>query len=176
VATSLVCTALVVAIVKLKKTATLADSLALRPLDPRALRAWLVLLVAMLAAFDLLALALGRPIVPPFMREAYASAQPVWLIWVALIVAAPLFEEVFFRGFLFRGLAASALGARATVVATALVWAVIHVQYDALDIALVFAMGLLFGAARLRSGSLLAPLALHAAANLAATVETALLV
>jgi hypothetical protein len=31
-------------------------------------------------------------------REALSSADPRWLFWIALVVAAPLFEEVFFRG------------------------------------------------------------------------------
>ena len=94
---------------------------------------------------------------------------------VALLVAAPLFEETFFRGFLFRGFASSFLGVIGTVLVTAGLWALLHVQYDAYGIALVFALGLLLGIARARTGSLWVPIAMHSAANLVATIETAVL-
>jgi membrane protease YdiL (CAAX protease family) len=173
--TALACSALVAGIVKLKKGATLVEYLALHPVDRSALRSWLIVLIVLLLAFDLLALLLGRPIVPPFMREVYDSSHPTWLIWVALIFAAPLFEEVFFRGFLLRGFASSFLGTGGAVAATSLLWTVVHVQYDAIEMGFVFCMGLLFGAARVRSRSLLVPLVLHATANLGATLEAALL-
>ena len=50
-----------------------------------------------------------------------------------------------------------------------------HLQYDAYGILTVFAMGLLFGMARIRTGSLLAPMGLHAAVNLTATIQAATL-
>jgi membrane protease YdiL (CAAX protease family) len=65
------------------------------------------------------------------------------------------------------------MGPIGAVVVTSGVWAVLHVQYDAFDMATVFCSGLLLGTARLVTGSLLVPLALHAAVNLLATVEVA---
>jgi membrane protease YdiL (CAAX protease family) len=50
-----------------------------------------------------------------------------------------------------------------------------HVQYDAFGITLVFALGLLLGVARARTGSLVVPLLMHSAANLVATIETAVI-
>jgi membrane protease YdiL (CAAX protease family) len=118
---------------------------------------------------------LGRPIVPSFMSAMYATADPVWMIWVAMLIAAPLFEEMFFRGFLFEGFQSSLLGTVGTVIVTAGLWAVIHVQYDAYGIVTIFSLGLLFGAARAYTGSLLVPLGLHSAANLVATIQAAVL-
>jgi membrane protease YdiL (CAAX protease family) len=118
---------------------------------------------------------LGRPIVPSFMSAMYATADPVWMIWVAMLIAAPLFEEMFFRGFLFEGFQSSLLGTVGTVIVTAGLWAVIHVQYDAYGIVTIFCLGLLFGAARAYTGSLLVPLGLHSAANLVATIQAAVL-
>jgi len=109
------------------------------------------------------------------MSAAYATATPVWTIWVAFVLAAPLFEEIFFRGFLFKGLESSFMGPIGAVFATAGLWAVIHIQYDAYEIATILCLGLLLGAARVFTGSLLVPLGLHAFANLVATTEAAVL-
>jgi hypothetical protein len=174
-ATTVVCCLAVVVAAKLKKHARLAEYLAIRPVEAKVLLRWLAILAVVLVAGDLLTVLLGRPIVPPFMRTVYATSQPVWLIWLALVVAAPLFEETFFRGFLFRGFESSFLGASGTVIVTALAWALVHVQYDAYEVATIVVLGVLFGVARLRTRSLLVPLALHAATNFVATAETAFL-
>jgi hypothetical protein len=173
--TTVVGCALVVAAIKLKRGSDLREYLALVAVPWRTLAKWVGVLAVMLIAWDVFSLATGRPIVPEFMRLAYATADPVWMLWLALIVAAPLFEEVFFRGFLLTGLAASALRPMGAVVLTAALWAVVHAQYEAVELAFIFLLGVVFGAARLASGSLLVPLTLHALTNLGATVEAALL-
>jgi membrane protease YdiL (CAAX protease family) len=104
------------------------------------------------------------------MGDILTDSNRPWLFWIAVILAAPLFEEVFFRGFLFRGFEASFLKAPGTVILTAILWAGLHVQYNAYGIAFIAGAGILFGLARARTGSLLVPLALHAAMNLAETV------
>ena len=172
--TTVVCCPLIAGIIKLKKGSQLQDYLALQRVERRTALRWLGALAVVLVLSDLLTLALGRPIVPDVMKTLYESAEPAWLFWAALIVAAPLFEEVFFRGFLFKGLQASRLGNIGTIVVTSVVWAIIHLQYDAYGIATVFVLGLLIGAARASSGSLLLPIGMHSAANLVASLETAL--
>ena len=172
--TTLICCPLIAGIIKLKKGSQLQDYLALQGADRRTALRWLGALALVLLLSDLLTLTLGRPIVPEVMKALYETAKPVWLFWAALIVAAPLFEEVFFRGFLFKGLQASWLGTAGTIFVTSAVWAVIHLQYDAYGIATVFVMGLVLGAARASSGSLFLPIGMHSAANLAASIETAL--
>ena len=174
-ATTVVCCALIAGIVKLKKHSVLRDYLAIRPVARGTLLKWMIVLACFLAASDLITILLGRPVVPDFMASAYATANPVWLIWAAIVIAAPLFEETFFRGFLFRGFESSFMRPAGAVVVTAALWAAIHIQYDLHDILIIFVMGLLLGAARAHTGSLLLPLAMHSAGNLAATVEAALL-
>jgi membrane protease YdiL (CAAX protease family) len=171
--TTFVGCALIAGIVKLKKHSVLKDYLAIRTVPLKTMLVWLGLLIGLLALSDALTLLLGRPMVPEFMTEVYASAKPVWVLWVALLVAAPLFEEVFFRGFLFRGFEATFLGTIGTVVVTSGFWSLLHVQYDAYGMATIFALGLLLGFARARTQSLLVPLGLHSVANLVATIETA---
>jgi membrane protease YdiL (CAAX protease family) len=171
--TAAVCCPLVLAIIKLKKGSQVRDYLALQGVPARTALRWFGALAGVLVASDLLTLGLGKPIVPDSMSTLYATAHPVWLFWGALIVAAPLFEEVFFRGFLFKGFEASFLGTAGTIVVTSATWAIIHLQYDAYGIATVFVVGLLLGTARAYCGSLFLPLGMHSAANFIASIETA---
>ena len=172
---TLVCTAMIAVAAKLKRGSVLSDYLALGPVPWAVFLKWAGLTAVVVVLSDLTTAATGRPIVPPFMSDIYASAQPVWLLWLALIVGAPLFEETFFRGFLLPGFARSFLRPAGAVILTAALWALLHLQYDAYGIATVFLVGLLFGAARVRTGSLWVPLALHALVNLVATVQAAVL-
>ena len=124
-----------------------------------------------LAASDTLTIHLGRPIVPPVMVETVLSA-PLWLIAFAVVVAAPVVEEILFRGFLYRGLAESPrLGPGMAIGITALGWAALHVQYDLYGIATVYLMGLYLGLVRHLSGSTLLTILLHVLANAVATAE-----
>jgi uncharacterized protein len=174
-ASALVCVPLLFALAGLKKGSNLRDYFALRPVPARTLFAWMGVTLALLAFSDGLTWLLGKPIVPEFLRLAHASADPLWLLWLALVVAAPLFEETFFRGFLFTGFAASAAGPVGAIVITSALWAAIHLQYDLYGIATLFVLGVLFGLARLQTGSLYVPLALHAMTNLIAAAEAAFL-
>jgi uncharacterized protein len=173
-ATAIVCGGLVVGIVKLKRGASLREYLAMRTVPAKALLKWAAALAVLLTLFDVTSTLLGRPIVPQFMRDAYMTAVPVWLFWLAVVVAAPLFEEIFFRGFLLTGLESSVLRPAGAVIATAALWASIHTQYDLYEMTFIFVLGILFGAARVTTGSLLVPVVLHALTNLGATVETML--
>ncbi|MFH1723245.1 MAG: type II CAAX endopeptidase family protein [Elusimicrobiota bacterium] len=152
-----------------------AGYLALVRIELPTLLRWLGCAVLFAAASDGLTLLLGRPVVPEFVAKAYATAAVAPLLWFAFVVAAPAFEEVFFRGFLFRGLEASRLGGRGAVAGTALAFGVMHLQYDLYGMATAVAIGVLLGVARLRTGSTLASFAMHAFMNLIATLEAGLL-
>jgi hypothetical protein len=106
------------------------------------------------------------------MIETYLTAGSVALLWLAIVVAAPLAEEVLFRGFLFTGFAASPLGAMGTIFLTSLVWAAIHVQYDLYGRFMIFLSGLLLGWARWRTQSVTTPILMHSFMNLVAMLET----
>lgn len=162
---------LVLWFIRLKATLSVEEYLGLVRVRVKSLAVWFGLLALLLIGSDLLTLALDRPVAPDVMVELYATSRFAALAWFAVVVAAPVFEEVLFRGFMFRGIQASALGNRGAIVITAAAWAVIHIQYDAYLIATIFVLGILFGAARAVTGSLYPSIALHAAANLIATVE-----
>jgi len=134
-------------------------------------------LAALLIGSDLLTFLLGRNLVPSFMSEAYKSARndgSLAIFFVAVVIVAPVSEEVAFRGFLFRGLSASWLGVSGAVIATSAAWAAMHVQYDAFTLGQIFLIGLLLGWIRWASGSTLLTIVLHMLANLAACVQAAI--
>jgi membrane protease YdiL (CAAX protease family) len=137
----------------------------------RRVAGWGLAVAAFLYAFDSLGTWLGRPPVPDFMRDVYTTAEPRVLLWVALVLAAPLFEELLFRGFLLPGLASS-WGAPVAVAVSSLLFAASHFQYDPFDMTAVLGLGLLLGAARVTTRSTLLPMVLHAGVNLAVTVQT----
>lgn len=172
---TVVCCSFILAVIKLKKGSVLKEYLAIKPVSRETMLKWLGFLAGLIVLSDLLTTLLGRPLVPESMISAYQTANPLWMLWVTMMIAAPLLEETFFRGFLFKGFESSFLGPVGTVLVTAGLWAGIHLQYDAYGMATIFCLGLLLGAARLLTGSLLVPLVLHAAANLIATIETAIL-
>ena len=124
---------------------------------------------------DALASALGRPM-SEFMVGIARTYRSAALLSVALIVAAPAFEEICFRGFLYAGMKRCWLGSAGAIVLTSLVWASIHIQYDLFDIGVIFVSGLLLGVVRWRTKSLWPCLALHAAWNAVATTQAILYV
>jgi membrane protease YdiL (CAAX protease family) len=132
-------------------------------------------LVVVLVTFDLATYALGRDVIPRFMIDAYLSAKTpiaVALLFVAIVIVAPICEEVAFRGFLFRGLADSFMGVAGAIVLTATCWALMHVQYDWFVISQIFLLGVLFGWLRWATGSTLLTIILHMIANFSAFVQT----
>lgn len=172
-ATTPFCLLALLVAVKSQPGATLADSLALHRTPAPVLLRWLAATAAFVIALDALNLAMGRPLVPEFMREAHRTADSALALLFVVVIVAPVFEELLFRGFLLTGLESSPLPVPARVAIASLAWTVLHVQYDAIDLAAVFALGLLLGAARARTGSLAAPLAMHVLVNLWASAETA---
>jgi membrane protease YdiL (CAAX protease family) len=138
--------------------------------------------VAALASFivlgDILIFAIGHDIVPPVMLDEYRSARAdgtlVWL-WLAVIVVAPIGEELMFRGFLFRGFVhepCNGLHGLPGILVIALIWPLLHIQYDWVGVGTLFAVGVMLGYVRLYTGSTILAILLHMLNNLEGTGET----
>jgi membrane protease YdiL (CAAX protease family) len=106
-----------------------------------------------------------------FMQRVLATAEGMVVpLVLALVVAAPIAEETFFRGFLFTGLRHSPLGNAGAVLFSSVAFAAVHTQYDLQGLIYTFALGIFLAAARLRTGSLWICIALHGFVNLVSTV------
>ena len=133
-------------------------------------------LVVLLPLIDLTSYLTGREVIPPFVSEMYRSARDsghLWLVAIALVIAAPLAEELVFRGFMYRGLAASRVGVVGAIVIPSAVWAAMHVQYELFFMAHIFLIGLVFGWWRWKSGSTNLTLIMHGMINLASFAQVA---
>jgi uncharacterized protein len=152
-----------------------ADYLALRWTSWRNFLIGLVALSVLVVGWDLLSRATGREVEPGFMADVLKSARAdgaLWLLVLAFCVAAPVSEEFFARGFLYRGWSESRLGPVGAILLSSLVWTALHLQYDWFFFGEVFCIGLLLGYLRYRSRSTWLTVVLHGLNNLAATLQT----
>ena len=137
---------------------------------------WSIVAVLMLIVVgDVVSRQFGYNIVTPFQVDIYRTASAAgWLpwLWLTIVVVAPIGEETLFRGFLFRGWHRSPRDAWVVIAVTALLWAIIHVQYDLYVIAEVFVCGLAFGWFRWATGSTILTMLLHAMVNCEGMFET----
>jgi uncharacterized protein len=170
-ASALLCGGLVIFFAWLKKRITVKQYLQLNEIQLRELARWIGVVLVFVLLWDVSMWLFGRESVPRFFVHAYQTAHILPLFWFALVIAAPVFEELFFRGFLFEGLRHSRVGALGAVLLTSLLWAVIHLQYQTLEIAGIFVVGVLLAVARLRTKSLYTSMAMHVLINLIGVIE-----
>jgi membrane protease YdiL (CAAX protease family) len=109
---------------------------------------------AFLAVFDL---RMQNDMVPIFAE----LSSPWWLLLVGIIVA-PVVEEIFFRGFLYAGLAERYSWRKAAVISSAF-FAIVHLQ--PLAIVPIFILGYIFAYLYRRSGSIWPAVVMHVSTN-----------
>ncbi|MEN6668868.1 CPBP family intramembrane glutamic endopeptidase [Psychrobacter sp. B38] len=107
-----------------------------------------------------------------FVDPLYQSVSSVWLLVLAMVIVAPLYEELVFRGVLWSAITEQFTdssvryhGELVASVVTSLIFAVIHLQYGLYEISTIVILALIFCYARFRSGSLLLPMLLHVVNN-----------
>ncbi len=152
------------------RNASVREYIGLRLPGLRVTLRWLAALALLVVLIELGGYLLGRP-PSPYVLKVYQSAEhKLWLAF-AVLAGAPFAEELLFRGFALPGLRRSWLGAPGAIVLTAVLWAALHAIYGAYETAGIAAVGILFGAARLRTGSTALTMVMHFALNLLATVQ-----
>lgn len=166
---------LVIIFAYLRQGITVKDYLKFHYPKLKQLLLWLGLLILFAVGLEALNVYLQRP-TPSWMVDAYKTAGYLPLFWFAVIIAAPIFEELFFRGFMLEGLRHSPIGNLGAIIITSVIWASIHLQYELFEVVSIFLVGLLLGYARIKSNSLYTPIILHALMNLAATAQVAALI
>jgi membrane protease YdiL (CAAX protease family) len=128
-------------------------------------------LVVWLVFVETLGLVFGQD-TSPWMLKMYHSATGslIWL-WLAVIVASPIGEEILFRGFMFRGFVRAPREALPSIVLISLIWSIGHTQYDWFDVAMIFLFGVLLGFVRWSTGSTTLTILLHMMNNLVSSIE-----
>jgi membrane protease YdiL (CAAX protease family) len=152
-----------------------ADYLALRWPSWKMLAVGVAALVALMAVWEVISRVAGRESSPGFMMDVLKTARAdgaLWLLVIAFCVVAPITEEFFARGFLYRGWSETFLRPAGAILLSSAVWTMMHLQYNWFFLAQVFSIGLLFGYLRYRSNSTWLTVILHGLNNLAATIQT----
>lgn len=132
--------------------------------------AWFASSVAA-AGMTILLEAIGIAPEPQAAEQAIGVVDPLVVV-IAIVVLAPIAEEVFFRGVVFNALRREA-GRRWAFLGSSVLFSVIHLSLVAVVPILVLALGLAW--VYERTNNLLAPIAMHATVN-AISVALALLV
>jgi hypothetical protein len=168
----------VIALAVRRARCRLSDYLALGWPAPREWLIGVVTILVLLPVADFVSYLLGYDVTPDFVTDVYRSARDggaVWLLALAVVAAAPVVEEVIFRGFLLPGLAPR-IGAAGAMVLTSLGWSAMHMQYEPYYLLHIFVLGLALGWLRWRSGSTLLVIVLHALVNVFALTQAAVIV
>lgn len=157
--------ALLYGIVRLRVDHRIWDFLALAPVPPLTFLRWVGYTALIVLAVEVLEPLLREGLGGSGPDDPLAAAELTIVMVLAVAVVAPIFEEVVFRGFLFQGLRATSLGTGGTILVLTSIWTLLHAQPDPATMIFVFCLGLVFAAARVRTGSLLVPIGLHGLFN-----------
>jgi len=156
-------------IAKLKQGSILKDYFSLNSFKWKTLGFWILVFIVLQIATSFLIEALGAKEIPNFMMNLeYPTLMAKILLVVAVVVAAPVVEEVVFRGFLLKGFSQTFMGVHGAVLLTSALWAVIHLQYEVAYLIAIFVIGVVFGYARILTNSLYIPMIMHALMNVLA--------
>ena len=164
IVTAWLCLVLICIFVAIRGDNTIRQYLNLNNFSIKSVIVWLAGTYVFLFAWQYIYVIFNLP-QSTFMVDAYKSAGNITLLWIAIVIAAPVLEEFFFRGFLFDGLRDSKLGSVGAIVITSGLWGIIHQQYGMLEITFIMILGIIFGIARIQTRSLYTPIAMHIFVN-----------
>jgi membrane protease YdiL (CAAX protease family) len=166
----------IILFIKIRKGAGLRDYLGLKSMPKKAYLILLAIVIGLVILSTVLGQVLQVPDDTGFTVDAYKTTTWPALLWLAVAVFAPLFEEIFFRGFLFVGFKQTRMGAAGAIAITSVAWALLHIQYDIYGMATILVLGIVLGIIRLKTKSLWSALFVHSLWNLIAMVMTVLYV
>ncbi|WP_201535780.1 CPBP family intramembrane glutamic endopeptidase [Psychrobacter ciconiae] len=169
---ALILSLLIWLILKLKKQ-SVGDYLVLKPFNLKVAIAMIgILLLFMIGSQALTYLLDKEPL--DFVNPLFSSVNSVWLLVFVMVVVAPIYEELVFRGLLWSAIAEQFEAPRGLIIAslvTSIIFALIHLQYGIYEMSTIVILALIFCWARIKSGSLLLPMLLHIINNGAAMLQ-----
>lgn len=85
---------------------------------------------------------------------------------LAIGVLGPIMEEIIWRGMIFHFISRTRIGAIGAIFFCTATWAPLHFRYEWMVIVLIFCDGIVLGAARYKTRSVIVPMVLHSLNNL----------
>lgn len=165
IVTAIFCSGLIFIFVKAKTGASIKDYLGFRRISIGKILTLLVITLAFLIILNIINAIFQVSGDEDTIVNIYKTSMFPALLWIAIVIFGPVFEEIFMRGFLFEGFRISRIGAVGAITLTALIWALFHIQYNLFGISQIFVFGLILGIVRLKTKSLWSPLIMHSFFN-----------
>jgi membrane protease YdiL (CAAX protease family) len=149
------------------------EYLGFKRFDLLSLAGWFFAAVCVVLGMEVVGRMLGASPLTEFSKQIFLTAGWLPLLWFAIVLLPPIFEEVLFRGFMFRGISESPIGNWGAVLITTILWTLLHVgQYGPVPLLQLFMLGIVLGLSRARTGSVIPAIIIHFANNLAAMIQT----
>lgn len=125
--------------------------------------AWLGAWAAWMWLVELVGPKLGMP--APEQWPADRSTASFGVLFLGMVLLAPVGEELIFRGILYGRLSTTGLGKAGAVLVCAVVFGLLHVRYGMLLVAFIVLDGIWYGVARVTTGSVIVPMVMHVMGN-----------
>jgi len=161
--------------VRLQRGGPMRTFLALRGFSAKQFFLWLAVLAAVLIGGEIFLRSIGETSDRDFTLGLLLTGTHLFWVVFAIVIGAPLVEELLFRGFFYGGMARSRWTTLAAILVPNFIWLALHTQYKGPTLLVLFAMGLVLALARHFSHSTLLPLALHIINNAVAIIAALLL-
>lgn len=152
---------------KVRSTRQLLNYLGFRRFTPNIALQGLLLLALFIIGNEIVSQLLDRTPMD-FVDPLFASMESKWLLVVVIVLIAPLYEELLFRGLLWSAIEEQFARRQGIIIAsivTSMLFAIIHLQYELFEMGAIFILALIFCYFRIKSHSTLLPMLLHIVNN-----------
>jgi CAAX protease family protein len=163
---------LVYLIIKLRKGHNFKEYIGFNTFKWKTFLYLILILIFYLWFFNIASIIYNNTVTTEFVVDIYKSNVSWYTVTFVIVIVAPVFEEIIFRGFIFEGILNSKLGKIGAVLITSIIWAVIHIQYDIFGISSIFVLGIILGMTKLKTNSIIYCIGGHIFINLLASLET----
>ncbi len=164
---------LIILFIKIHKGAGIREYLGLKAISGKTYLALLGIVILMVALTVVVEMVFNLSEDTDSTTNMLVTATYPALLWVAVVIFAPLFEEIFFRGFLLVGFKQTRMRAAGAVAVTAIGWAALHF-YGWFGIISILIMGIVFGIVRIKTKSLWSTIFMHSLWNFIALLMATL--
>lgn len=108
---------------------------------------------------------------PKYMTDLEYKDEHAWILFIAVVFFAPLWEEILFRGYIYQRLIQSNIRPSLVILFTSMTWTLIHLQYGDLEKYIIFVFGLALGVARYKTNSIFCAFAMHSLLNATSMIQ-----
>lgn len=170
-ASFLACSTLIFLIVRFK-TKDFLHYLAIKAPLLSDLKIWLGITFLFLLLSHSIMYVMGKPFADEYAISLYSTADTLWFLLLAVIVIAPILEELLFRGYLFSGFSRSFLKPIGAALLTSALWGIVHPQYELYLIVIIFFQGIMLCLARVYTKSTITCMLMHMLINTFVVAKT----